>query len=110
MVIVEVQDVIASGQIRPTDGLLDVQARNTPGTIVAVLEPIYPGRTDDIPPGSRCIANAYTSNHDRLDDPELGFGHKTFLHVVDTVGLIHAAGLRIRALLLPLQVLVFSGH
>lgn len=110
MVIVEVQDVIAAGQIRPSDQLIDAQNNRGPGTIVAVLEPIYPGQTDDIPPGSRCMANAYTSNHDRLDDPELGFGKKTFLHVVDTVGVVHAAGLRLRSLLMPLQMLVFTGH
>ncbi|MFK7744722.1 MAG: HlyD family secretion protein [Roseobacter sp.] len=110
MVIVEVQDVIAAGQIRPSDQLIDAQNRRGPGTIVAVLEPIYPGQTDDIPPGSRCMANAYTSNHDRLEDPSLGFGKKTFLHVIDTVGVVHAAGLRLRSLLMPLQMLVFTGH
>ncbi len=110
MVIVDVQDVIASGQIRPTDSLVDAQTQGPPGSIVAFLEPIYAGQTDDIPPGSRCIANAYTSNHDKLDDPDLGFGQRTFMHVVDTVGLIHAAGLRLRALLMPLQMLVFTGH
>ncbi|MEM9575489.1 MAG: biotin/lipoyl-binding protein [Pseudomonadota bacterium] len=110
MVIVEVQDVIAAGQIRPTDSLVDAQPQNTPGTIVAFLEPIYPGQTDDIPPGSRCTANAYTSNHERLQDPDLGAGHRIFLHVVDTVGLIHAAGLRLRSLLMPFQMLVFTGH
>ncbi len=110
MVIVEVQDVIAAGQIRPTDSLVDAQPQAATGSIVAFLEPIYPGQTDDIPPGSRCLANAYTSNHDRLADPDLGTGHRVFLHVVDTVALIHAAGLRLRALLLPLQTLVFTGH
>ncbi|MEO9649541.1 MAG: biotin/lipoyl-binding protein [Roseobacter sp.] len=111
MVIVEVQDVFASGQFRPGDTLVDVQsANNQAGSIVAILEPIYPGQTDEIPRGSRCLANAYTSNHELLDDPELGFGRRTFLHVVDTVGLIHAAGLRLRSLLMPFTVLVFSGH
>lgn len=109
MVIVDVQDVIAAGQIRPTDSLVDAQPQNTPGSVVAFLEPIYPGQTDDIPPGSRCTANAYTSNHERLEDPDLGTGQRIFLHVVDTVALIHAAGLRLRSLLLPLQMLVFSG-
>ena len=33
-----------------------------------------------------------------------------FLHVVDTVGLVHAMILRIQALLLPVQTLVFGGH
>lgn len=110
MVIVAVQDVIAAGQLRPSDSLVDAQTQRGPGTITAFLEPIYPGQTDDIPPGSRCMANAYTNNHDLLEDPELGFLHKTFLHVVDTVGVIHAAGLRIRSLLLPLQTLVLTGH
>ncbi|WP_298974877.1 biotin/lipoyl-binding protein [uncultured Roseobacter sp.] len=110
MVITEVQDVIASGQIRPSDRLADVQVQSAPGTILAFLEPIYPGQTDDIPPGSNCLANAYTYNHDLLDDPSLGFGQWLFMHVVDTVGVVHAAGLRIRSLLLPLQTLVFTGH
>lgn len=111
MVIVEVQDVIAAGQIRPSDSLVDARPEPIIGTIVAILEPIYPGQTDDMPPGSRCVANAYTSNHERLEnDPSLGFGTRIFLHVVDTVGVIHAAGLRIRSLLLPLQSLVFTGH
>lgn len=110
MVIVDVQDVIATGQIRPTDQLRDVPLQAQPGSILASLEPIYAGQTDGIPPGSRCLANAYTSNHDRMDDPDLGFGQRTFLHVVDTVGLIHAAGLRLRSLLMPLQMLVFTGH
>lgn len=110
MVIVEVQDVIAAGQVRPSDRLLGSQDVLEPGNITVFLEPIYPGQTDDIPPGSRCMANAYTTNHARLEDPDLGFGTRIFLHVVDTVGVIHAAGIRIRSLLLPLQTLVFSGH
>ena len=110
MVIVGVQDVVAAGQLRPTDRLIDVNQRSVPGTIVAALEPIYPGQTDNIPAGSRCMANAYTNNHDKLDDPSLGAVQRVFLHVVDTVGVIHAAGLRIRSLLLPLQTLVLTGH
>lgn len=51
----------------------------------------------------------HTGNHDKLEDPNLDTGKKLFLHVGDTVGLIHAAGLRLRALLLPLQTLVFTG-
>ncbi|MEP2641377.1 MULTISPECIES: biotin/lipoyl-binding protein [Roseobacteraceae] len=110
MVITEVQDVIAAGQVRPSDRLGDAQYMGAPGTITAFMEPIFPGQTDDIPPGSRCMANAYTYNHALLEDPSLGFGQRVFLHVVDTVGVVHAAGLRIRSLLLPLQMLVFAGH
>jgi hypothetical protein len=33
-----------------------------------------------------------------------------FLHVVDTVALVHAMILRVQALLLPVQTLVLGGH
>jgi hypothetical protein len=32
------------------------------------------------------------------------------LHAIDTVGVVHAILLRIQALLLPFQALVFSDH
>jgi hypothetical protein len=105
-----VQNVIAAGQIRPSDRLVDLQDGDRPGTVTVFMEHIYPGQTDDIPPGSKCLANAYTNNHDKLDDPDLGMGKFIFMHVVDTVGVVHAAGLRIRSLLFPLQSLVFTGH
>ncbi len=74
------------------------------------MEPLYEGGTDAIPPGSKCIANAYTNNHERLADPDLGTLDWLFLHMVDTVGLVHALLLRIQALFLPVRELVFSGH
>ena len=110
MVVTQVQGQIAAGQLRPTDQLVDPSQTTRPGTILVFLEPLYKGTFDDIPPGSHCIANAYTSNHDALADPNLGFGSRLALHAIDTVGLVHAAILRIQALLLPLQTLVFSGH
>jgi multidrug resistance efflux pump len=110
MVVTEVQDVIASGQLRPTDQLIDVQQFARPGTITAFLEPLYPGGLDGIPPGSNCIANAYTSTHDQLTAPGVSAPRRFFLHVVDTVGLVHAMILRLQALLLPVQTLVLGGH
>ncbi|MFK7869087.1 MAG: HlyD family secretion protein [Roseobacter sp.] len=111
MVIVEVQDVIAGGQIRPTDQLLDIQNLGAPGSITAFMEPLYEGQTHDIPAGSRCVAVAYTSFHDRLkNDDTLGFGQKAFFHVVETIGVVHAAGLRLRSIIMPYSMLVFSGH
>jgi len=110
MVIVEVQDVIAAGQVRPSDRLFEVDNQPPPGSILAFLEPLYPGQADGILPGSRCLANAYTNNHHRLEHEDLSLPHRVFLHVVDTVGVIHAAGLRIRSLLMPMQMLVFTGH
>jgi hypothetical protein len=74
------------------------------------LEPLFQGGLAGIPPGSHCIANAYTNNHDRLADANLGMGKWVVLHAIDAVALVHAAILRLQALVLPLQVLVFSGH
>ncbi|WP_264210644.1 HlyD family secretion protein [Leisingera thetidis] len=110
MVVVGVQDVIASGQLRPTDELRDLQNSRQPGTITVFMEPLYEGSAEAVPPGSNCIANVYTSNHERLEhDDSLGAGQRIFLHVVDTIGVVHAAGLRLRLLLMPVQTLVFSG-
>jgi hypothetical protein len=110
MLVVRVQDVIAGGQFRPTDGLRDVQEAARPGTVLAVMEPLYDGGSDGIPPGSRCLANVYSSFHDRLDDPDLGMATWLFYHAIDATAVIHAGGLRLRALLLPVQTLVLSGH
>jgi hypothetical protein len=74
------------------------------------MEPMFKGGFADIPPGSQCIANAYTNNHDALADPNIGTGKWLFLHMVDTVALVHAMILRVQALLLPVQTLVFTGH
>lgn len=110
MVVTGVQDVIAAGQLRPTDQLIDAAQPARPGSLTVFLEPIYEGGIADIPPGSRCIANAYTSNHDRLDDPDVGIFEWLGLHAVDTVGVVHAILIRIQALLLPIKTLVLSGH
>ena len=81
-----------------------------PGTILAILEPLYEGGLDGVTPGSSCIANAYTSNHDLLASKDVGVLRGIWLHAVDAVGLVHAMLLRIQALLLPIKTLVFSGH
>lgn len=110
LVVTEVQDVIATGQLRPTDQLIDVQQMAKPGTLTVFLQPLYPGGLDDVPPGGSCIANAYTNNHDALADPNIGTLKWTYLHVVDAVGLVHAMILRLQAVLLPVQTLVLTGH
>lgn len=110
MVVTSVQGLIAAGQVQASDRLIDPQQVTRPGTITVFLEPLYEGGFDGVPPGSSCITNAYTNNHDRLDDPDLGTGEWLFLHVIDTVGVVHAIILRIQALLLPIRTLVLSGH
>jgi multidrug resistance efflux pump len=110
MVVTKVQHVIASGQVRPTDQLVDIQQIARPGTITAIMEPLYRGQLDELPQGGSCIANAYTSNHEALQDPGIGALRRFGLHAIDAVGLVHAMILRIQALLLPIQTLVFGGH
>lgn len=110
MVVVEVQNVIPAGQVRPTDQLVDPQDRARPGTLTVLMEPLYEGGIDDVKPGSKCIANAYTNNHELIASGELGIWRKLFLHMVDTIGIVHAVILRAQALLLPVQMLVFAGH
>lgn len=111
MVIVSVQEVIKGGELRPTDALVDLSQRQTPGTVLVGMEPIYEGGMDKVIPGSTCTANAYTSNHDRLEtDDSLSTLHWLALHAVDTVGLVHALLLRFHALLLPVQTLVLTAE
>jgi multidrug resistance efflux pump len=110
MVVTQVQDFIAAGQIRTGEQLLDAQQVVRPGTILVFLEPLYEGGLEGVTPGSSCIANAYTSNHDLIASGQIGTAKGLVLHAVDAVGLVHAMILRIQALVLPIQTLVFSGH
>jgi multidrug resistance efflux pump len=110
MVVTHVQDFIAAGQIRSGEVLVDVQQVSKPGTLLAFLEPLYADGLDGVTPGSTCIANAYSSNHELIASGKLSTGRKIMLHGVDAVGLVHALLLRIQALVLPIQALVFSGH
>jgi multidrug resistance efflux pump len=110
MVVTGVQDYIAAGQIRGGELLIDPQQVMRPGTILVYLEPLYEGGLSGVMPGSTCIANAYSSNHDRIASGEVGTLKGLVLHAVDAVGIVHAMILRIQALVLPIQRLVFSGH
>jgi multidrug resistance efflux pump len=109
MVVTQVQGFIATGQVRSTDQLLDLQQFRVPGTVLTILEPLYEGGLDRVVPGSSCVANAYTSNHEALAEPGIGTGRWLALHAVDAVGLVHAILLRIQALLLPFKALVLGG-
>jgi hypothetical protein len=74
------------------------------------LEPVFGGSLDALPPGSNCIANAYTSNHGKLQSGELSSLQRFGYHMIDAVGLVHAMILRIQAILMPIQTLVLRGH
>jgi multidrug resistance efflux pump len=109
MVVTEVQDYIAAGQFRGGDQLIDAQNVRQPGTLLTFLAPLYPGGIDDVTPGSSCIANAYSNNHDAISDPKTSTMKGIALHVVDALALVHALILRLQAAVLPFKVLVFSG-
>jgi multidrug resistance efflux pump len=111
MVVTQIQDYIAAGQFRGGEQLIDVQQQAArPGTLLVFLEPLYPGGLDDVTPGSRCIANAYTDYHEQLQAKDLSTTRAVVMHVVTELGLIHALILRLQALVIPFQTLVFSGH
>jgi multidrug resistance efflux pump len=110
MVVTDVQDVIAAGQFRGGEQLIDAQQVRQPGTLLVYLEPLYKGGLEGVTPGSSCIANAYSNNHDIIIAKDTGTLRRIALHVVDALGLVHALILRLQALVLPFKTLVFSGH
>jgi multidrug resistance efflux pump len=109
MVVTEIQDAIATGQVRPTDQLVGIEQFAKPGTITVVMEPLHEGQLDSLPQGSTCIANAYTSNYEALQDPDISSFRAFVLHAIDATGLVHGMILRMQALMLPMNTLVFSG-
>jgi len=110
MKVASVQSVIASGQIRANETLIDIQERAKPGTLSVKLEPLYEGGLEGVIPGTKCIANAYSYHHELIASGTLSTSKALYLHMVDTVGIVHAIILRMQALLLPVKGLVFSGH
>ena len=110
VVVTEIQNVIAAGQVRPTDQLVDMENMARPGTITVLMEPLIEGAFDGLPQGAACIANAYTSNYDAIHDENTGTMKGIALHAIDATGLVHALILRVQALLLPIQTLVLKGH
>ncbi len=110
LVVADVQDAVAAGQVRATEQLIEAQQIAKAGTITALLVPMYAGGLDDVTPGSSCIANAYSNNHDQLARKDIGFGSWLYLHIVDAVAVVHAMILRLHAAILPVKILVFSAH
>ncbi len=110
MVVTSVQNYIAAGQFRGGEQLVDPQQVSRPGTLLIILEPLYKGGLDGVTPGSSCIANAYSDNHDTIAAKDTGVFRGIALHIVDALALVHALILRLQALVLPFQNLVFSGH
>src|SRR5258705_12053733 len=110
MVVTDVQNFIAAGQFRGGEQLIDPQNVTKQGTLLVFLEPLYKGGLDGVTPGSSCIANAYSNNHDVIASKDTGAVKGIVLHAIDALGLVHALILRLQALVLPFKTLVFSGH
>lgn len=110
MIVIEIQDVISSGQLRQTDLLVDPNAVVVPGSITVHLAPLYADGVTGVKPGSTCEVMAYTSNYDRLhSDEDLSTLSWVTLHAIDTVGIVHAILLRMKLVLAPVRTLVLSG-
>jgi multidrug resistance efflux pump len=109
-VVTDVQDYIAAGQFRGGEQLIEAQQVSKPGTLLVALEALYRGGLDGVTPGSSCIANAYSNNHDIIANKQTSAFRRTALHVVDALALVHALILRLQSLLFPFQTLVFGGH
>jgi multidrug resistance efflux pump len=110
MVVTNVQDFIAAGQFRGGEQLIDAQNVTKQGTLLVFLEPLYKGGLDGVTPGSSCIANAYSNNHDVIASKDTSTVKGIVLHAIDALALVHALILRLQALVLPFTTLVFSGH
>jgi len=110
MVVTGRQDFIAAGQVKSAEQLLDVQQLARPGTLTVLLEPLYQGGLDGVTAGSTCIGNAYTNNHELLAKKDIGAFRRLYLHTIDTIGIVHAAILRLQALVLPIKVLIGAAH
>ncbi len=110
MVVTGVQNYIAAGQFRGGEQLLEAQQVTRPGTILVFLEPLYSGGLQGVTPGSQCIVNAYTSNHERIASKDTSAMKRFALHAVDAVGIVHAMLLRVQALVLPIKTLALGGH
>jgi multidrug resistance efflux pump len=109
LVVSRVQDVIAAGQILQTNQLTELEKLGPPGTVLVVLEPLYKGMLDDVPPGSSCIANLYSDHHEQIVSKDTGTFDRIGYHFVDAVALIHALVLRLHAVVLPMKALLFTG-
>ena len=110
MLVTDVQDAISSGQLRPTDQLIDVQERVRPGTIMVMLEPVFEDdRIDTVPPGSACVGVAYSDHTAQIEAGEIDGLAAFAMKLFDGMVIANALVIRGQALLLPIRAIVFPG-
>ena len=83
MLVTEVRDHVAAGQFRGGEQLNDAQQGRRPGLFLVSLESLHEGDLAGMTPGSSCIANAYSNNHDKIVAKEAGALKRAALHAVD---------------------------
>ncbi|MEP1931358.1 MAG: biotin/lipoyl-binding protein [Hoeflea sp.] len=108
MVIDEVQEAIAAGQFRPGDALLDQQDRARPGTVTALLKPVFPKHLEGVPLGSACAGVAYSNRAEKIETGAISGISAVVARIVDGMGIANAIVVRVQAILLPVKALVFS--
>jgi hypothetical protein len=111
MVVTEVQPSSPPARCaRPTPWSMS-SSTHGPAPSRSSWSPSTKGQLDDLPLGGNCIANALHQQSRGAAGPDIGTLHSLGLHAIDTVGLVHALILRLKAaLLLPIQTLVLGGH
>ena len=70
---------------------VDAAGRIQPGTVLVIMEPLYANGLDRVIPGSSCIANAYTSNHEEIANPATGTMRRIALMLLPLASLACAA-------------------
>lgn len=110
VVVTDVQDFVATGQFRTSDQLVDLSQAIRVGSVLVFMEPLYEGGFEGLVPGSNCSANAYSNHHDEIASGKHSALGRFALHAIDATGVVHAAILRIQAIMAPIKVLVLSGH
>ncbi len=105
----KIQDAITTGQIRPTDQLIELEERLRPGTILVVLETIFEGQADAILRGSSCVGVAYTSHAKQIASGEITGLSAFLMWLVDGMGIANAIVIRAQALILPIRTIIFPS-
>ena len=110
MVVTEVQELIAAGQVRrrtccstPLRPRSREPSRFSWNRSTKVVSTRYRREATALPMPTPAITTVSTTKN-------ISTAQWVFFHVIDTVGLVHAMILRIQALLLPVQTLVLGGH
>ena len=109
MVVTNVQDYIAAGQFRGGEQLIDPQQVTRAGHTSRVSRAALQRRARRRYAGQQLHRQCLFQQSRRHRRERYRRPAAFALHAVDALGLVHALILRLQALVLPFQTLVFSG-